>query len=104
MTNQLLLELLKNDLQIKTTANDSYLEQLLSFALSQLKQMGISIEESKDDNDVTVASDEAVQVIQMQFASYLFRKRAGEETAMPRFLKREINSLLFNQKMESDQE
>lgn len=99
MTNALLMQLLKNDLQLKTTANDAYLQQLLNYALSQLKQMGITIAEEQDEEGVTVASDEAIQVIQMQFASYLFRKRAGDETAMPRFLKRAINSLLFNQKM-----
>lgn len=102
MTNEVLLQLLKNDLQITTNANDSYLEQLLQFSLTQMERMGITIEVISD-NDVNVASDEAIQVIQMQYASYLFRKRAGEETAMPRFLKRELNGLLLSQKMGSEE-
>ena len=104
MDNSTLLSVLKTDLQTKTDANDSYLSQLLNFSLSQMKEMGITVEMTTDTNDEEVASDESIQMIQVHFASYLFRKRAGEETGMPRFLKREINNLLFSQKMETGEE
>lgn len=99
MDSNTLLAVLKTDLQTKTTANDSYLTQLLNFSLSQLKEMGITVTMAEDTEGNAVASDESIQMIQVHFASYLFRKRAGEETGMPRFLKREINNLLFSQKM-----
>ena len=31
-------------------------------------------------------------------AAYLFRKRGADDTAMPRFLRYELNNLLFSQK------
>ena len=34
----------------------------------------------------------------VQYAAYLFRKRAGNETAMPRFLRLRLNNILFSQK------
>ncbi len=34
----------------------------------------------------------------IDYAAYLFRKRAGTETAMPRFLRWELNNILVSQK------
>ena len=36
--------------------------------------------------------------IQIDYAAYLFRKRASAQTAMPRFLRWEMNNLLISQK------
>lgn len=88
MTNGELLTVLKSDLQMTTTANDSYLGELLAFAQKLIVQEGIAFDES----------DINCQMIQVQYAAYLFRKRAGSETSMPRFLRYELNNLLFSQK------
>lgn len=81
------LVILKKDLQQMTTANDTYLETLLSFAEAAIQREGIVLKED-------IECDMAV----IHYAAYLFRKRAGTETAMPRFLRYELNNLLFSQK------
>lgn len=88
MSNDELLTVLKSDLQMTTTANDEFLGELLQFARKLIIQEGIVF----DDTDTNC------QMIQVQYAAYLFRKRAGNETAMPRFLRYELNNLLFSQK------
>lgn len=87
MTNAEKLVILKKDLQQMTTANDTYLETLLTFAEAAIQREGIVL---KDDIECNMAV--------IHYAAYLFRKRAGTETAMPRFLRYELNNLLFSQK------
>lgn len=87
MTDGNKLFILKKDLQMTTTANDDYLETLLTFAKAAIEREGITLEES-------IECDMAV----IHYAAYLFRKRAGTDTAMPRFLRYELNNLLFSQK------
>lgn len=81
------LTLLKQDLQMITNSNDDYLIMLLKMAEELIKREGIIPE-----NTTEYAG------IQIQYAAYLFRKRAGTETSMPRFLRWEMNNLLFHQK------
>lgn len=81
------LTLLKQDLQMLTDSNDDYLQMLLEMAEGLIKREGITPE-----NTTEYAG------IQIQYAAYLFRRRAGTETSMPRFLRWEMNNLLFNQK------
>ena len=81
------LAILKQDLQRLTNANDDYLRNLLNLAASEIQTEGIKL----TDN---IESDMAV----IQYAAYLFRKRAGTDTAMPRFLRRQLNNMLFSQK------
>lgn len=88
MTDSEKLIVLKQDLQLLTNANDSYLSKLIELAKGQIKTEGITL----IDNDIN--SDMAV----IHYAAYLFRKRAGEDTSMPRFLRYELNNLLFSQK------
>lgn len=82
------LVILKKDLQMTTSSNDEYLKTLLEQAKALIQREGIRME---DDN---IECDMA----QIQYAAYLFRKRAGAETAMPRFLRYSLNNLLFSQK------
>lgn len=81
------LTLLKQDLQMITNSNDDYLIMLLKMAEELIKREGIIPE-----NTTEYAG------IQIQYAAYLFRKRAGTETSMPRFLRWEMNNLLFSKK------
>lgn len=87
MTKTEKLVILKKDLQQMTTANDTYLETLLTFAEAAIQREGIVL---KDDIECNMAV--------IHYAAYLFRKRAGTDTAMPRFLRYELNNLLFSQK------
>ena len=87
MTETQRLEILKKDLQRLTNANDEYLTILLRQGEAAIKREGIIL---SDD----IESDMAV----IQYAAYLFRKRAGTETAMPRFLRYQLNNMLFSQK------
>lgn len=87
MTDAEKLKLLKNDLQMLTSANDEYLSALLSQSASAIQTEGIVL-------DGTIECDMAV----VQYAAYLFRKRAANETSMPRFLRWNLNNILMKQK------
>ena len=87
MTQEQMLLLLKNDLQILTEANDAYLTALLQQAQIAITQEGIIL-----------GSDYQSALIQVQYAAYLFRKRAAADTTMPRFLRYQLNNMLMSQK------
>lgn len=87
MTDEEKLTLLKNDLQRLTSANDEYLSALLSQSASAIQTEGIVL-------DGTIECEMAV----VQYAAYLFRKRAAKETSMPRFLRWNLNNILMKQK------
>ncbi|MBR6542528.1 MAG: hypothetical protein IKT73_04905 [Anaerotignum sp.] len=82
------LAILKMDLQMKTNANDEYLGFLLNSAAAAIEREGINLVDDSIECDMAV----------IHYAAYLFRKRAGADTAMPRFLRYELNNLLFSQK------
>lgn len=82
------LLILKRDLQLRTSSNDEYLSFLLSGAKKLMQQEGITL----------IEGDTNCDMVQIQYAAYLFRRRGGEETSMPRFLRYELNNLLFSQK------
>lgn len=88
MTDKEKLTILKQDLQMLTTANDEYLESLLTLAAENIKTEGIKLEEA----------DIRCEMAVIQYAAFLFRKRAGDVTTMPRYLRYELNNLLFSQK------
>lgn len=87
MTNEEKLVLLKKDLQMLTSANDQYLSALLSQAAAAIQTEGIVL-------DASIECEMAV----VEYAAYLFRKRASTETAMPRFLRWNLNNILIKQK------
>lgn len=88
MTSEEKLSLLKQDLQMLTSANDEFLTSLITTAESAIQREGITLVENDMDIDMAV----------VQYAAYLFRKRASSETAMPRFLRYRLNNILFSQK------
>lgn len=88
MTSEEKLTLLKQDLQMLTSANDEFLTSLITTAESAIQREGITLVENDMDIDMAV----------VQYAAYLFRKRASSETAMPRFLRYRLNNILFSQK------
>ena len=92
MTSEEKLALLKQDLQMLTSSNDDFLSSLLSASETAIQREGIALVENDMDIDMAV----------IQYAAYLFRKRAGNETAMPRFLRWRLNNILFSQKGKTD--
>ena len=92
MTDQDKLTMLKADLQMLTSANDNYLLTLLGIAQAAMTREGIANDDSAD-----------YYGCQISYAAYLFRKRAASvgagETAMPRFLRYQLNNLVLSQKM-----
>ncbi len=92
MTSEDKLILLKQDLQMLTSSNDDFLSSLLITAETAIQKEGITLVENDIDIDMAV----------IQYAAYLFRKRSGNETAMPRFLRWRLNNILFSQKGKTD--
>lgn len=78
-----LLPLLKLDLTISTAAYDKLLNGLIDRAIKAIEREGITL-----GNDLV-----ADQMIVVQYAAYLWRKRKGEDTGMPRSLRYELNNL-----------
>lgn len=102
MTDAEKLSLLKHNLQLLTNTQDAYLTFLLTAAGSAMQREGITLDDTADCN-----------ACQIDYAAYLFRKRAastqsstmgtgfapnGGETAMPRFLRYQLNNILMSQK------
>ena len=79
--------ILKQDLQMLTSANDDYLRHLLELAEEAIQREGIRETDSIE-----------YEGAQIQYAAYLFRKRAGLETTMPRYLRWGLNNILLSQK------
>lgn len=82
------LIILKCDLQLLTNVHDNYLVTLLDLGRASIEREGIKVVEDDIECDMAV----------IHYAAYLFRKRAAADTAMPRFLRYELNNLLFSQK------
>lgn len=82
------LDLLKQDLQLMTSAHDYYLGNLLQQAESAIQTEGIKLIENDIEIDMAV----------IQYAAYLFRKRGASETSMPRYLRWQLNNILIKQK------
>lgn len=92
MTTAERLGILKANLQLTTTANDDLLVFMLGQADNLIQREGVMPDDSTEYNACMI-----------DYAAYLFRKRAANtangETAMPRFLRWELNNLLFSQKI-----
>lgn len=81
------IELLKRDLQKLNDVENEYLKELLDAAKDFIHEEGIV-----DDGT------QSYKMIKVQYAAYLYRKRAAPDTVMPRFLRWEMNNKLFSQK------
>lgn len=81
------LLLLKSDLGKTNSNQDTLLRNMLKQAEEAIKRNGIKEEKS-------ISYDMLV----IQYAAYIFRKRASSDTAMPLYLRRMLNDMLFSQK------
>ena len=87
MTDQERLKILKMDLQMLTDSNDDYLEILLKQAKAQVEREGV-------DPNAGIEGDMVV----IQYAAYLFRKRASGDAVMPRYLRLQLNNMKVRKK------
>ena len=86
------LAALKADLQIMTDKLDeTLLLPMLDGAKSMISREGIKLDDSAEDGLLTV-----------MYAAYLYRKRKGDDQAMPRMLRYALNNRLFSQKARGD--
>lgn len=86
MTDEERLVVLKKDLQMLTSGNDDYLKTLLEYAKKAVEREGVDTEGGIEGDMVVI-----------QYAAYLFRKRASGDTAMPRFLRLQLNNMKIGQ-------
>lgn len=82
-----MLKILKYNLQKLSSADEEYLKKLIVQATALMSREGI-VDDGTDDYDMAV----------IDYAAFLFRKRAKTEKVMPRLLRIELNNLLFSQK------
>lgn len=82
------MKILKQDLQMITSANDEYLQNLLSLSAERIRGEGI----------ILIENDIRSDMAQIQYAAYLYRKRAAADTVMPRYLRFELNNMKFSKK------
>lgn len=91
MTAEERLNMLKHDLQRSTSTQDTYLSALLEQAETAMQREGI-IDDGTTDYNMAV----------VDYASFLFRKRNDPSMTMSRFLRYELNNLLFSQKLRDE--
>lgn len=87
MTDDEILKILKIDLQVSSTALDTYLNSLIGAAKEYISTEGITLTESVGD----------AQLVEM-YAAYLYRRRREENVQMPRMLRWALNNRLFSEK------
>ena len=96
MTKEDKLTLLKQDLQMLTSSNDAFLSSLLDAAQAAIQREGIVIPENDIDIDLCIVQY-AAYLFRKHFYSHAPRKRAGTDTAMPRFLRYRLNNIWLSQ-------
>lgn len=87
MTESDILQILKVDLQISSSALDGYLQTLITAAKKYITTEGITLSESIPDG----------MLVEM-YAAYLYRRRREENASMPKMLRWALNNRLFQQK------
>lgn len=88
MTEQEILVLLKQNLDITYDYKDDYLVSLISASEISIKKEGATLDLG-DSNDVNLV---------VMYAAYLFRKRAEDNPVMPRMLRYALNNRVFSEK------
>lgn len=87
MQDELLLVMLKQDLEILHSKNEAYLRQLIQTAKEKIAREGITLGETNEDSHLIAT-----------YAAYLYRQRARPDSKMPRMLRAGLNNRLFAEK------
>lgn len=89
MTDAEILSMTKCNLELLNNTHDTYISMLISAAKLELSRVGITLAlDNIDDCNLVV-----------MYASYLYQKRKGEDTYMPRMLRYAINQRVFSEKV-----
>lgn len=91
LTDEDILDILKVDLQVSSSALDLYLLVLITSARAYIAQEGITLADTAQD----------AMLVEM-YAAYLYRRRREENVQMPRMLRWALNNRLFGQKGAAD--
>lgn len=91
LTDEDILEILKVDLQVSSSALDLYLLVLITSARAYIAQEGITLADTAQD-----------AMLAEMYAAYLYRRRREENVQMPRMLRWALNNRLFGQKGTAD--
>lgn len=86
MQDELLLIMLKQDLEILHTAKDTYLTNLINIAKEMITREGIALGDDYEDKGLVT-----------MYAAWMYRKRVSGDP-MPRMLRAGLNNKLFSQK------
>ena len=89
-----MLEMLKIDLGITTTAYDGRLEQYLSSAQQMIEREGVTA--------LNLSALEDMQLVVM-YAAWLWRRRDTQE-GMPRMLRWTLNNRIFSEKAKAKED
>lgn len=84
-----MLAMLKVDLGITTTAYDSRLGNYLQSAETQINREGITL-------DCSALGDQQLAVM---YTAWMWRRRDGVDSGMPRMLRYQLNNRLFAEKV-----
>ena len=87
MTDADILVILKDDLQVSSTALDQYLLALIASTRDYISTEGIVLDGSTSD----------AMIVEM-YAAYLYRRRREENVHMPRMLRWALNNRLFSER------
>lgn len=91
MDKEIILNVLKTDLEISGTSRDEMLGNIIDLAMAAIKREGITLNDSIDDG-----------MLIESYAAFLYRKRREDVVAMPRSLRYMLNNRLFSEKGKSD--
>lgn len=88
MNDDNILEILKIDLQLSVDSIDGYLKNLIILSKEAINEEGITLSETSISDGMLVE----------MYTAYLYRKRKGTESVMPRMLRYNLNNRLLKQK------
>lgn len=87
MEKDIILKVLKQDLEISGESRDEMLRNIIDLAMAAITREGITINNSVDDG-----------MLVENYAAFLYRKRREEAVAMPRSLRYLLNNRLLAEK------
>lgn len=96
MNEQTMLDALKVDLGISTTAYNTRLAQYITTARAAIEKEGITLANTGTEEAPALSVEDAGLVI--MYAGWLWRKRDTGE-GIPRMLRWQLNNRLFSQKV-----
>ena len=96
MNEQTMLDALKVDLGISTTAYDTRLAQYIETARAAIEKEGITLANTGTEEAPALSVEDASLVV--MYAGWIWRKRDTGE-GMPRMLRWQLNNKLFSQKV-----